>query len=298
MMIPGPGFWAIIVSAILLLVAGVAGYISSPHVDTISQMITSSERTQNGFSLVVGIIIVCQLGFGFVMYRRLKRVTRHVYVLGAGTVLGFAMFIGGAAGFTVNSTDLSASTHTTFAGVSFAGMYLYLLTFAYVSWHSTFGGVLWPDGALAFLCVPVICGIVWLATGMSSSHDYVYEFVFLGAMFGAACSVFVTAASVKLGAHLWQPLSPRQESVSFTDTDGDRSTLVLLQGRLQWWGNGRMLAKDVHMLEYDDRTGRVTANGGQVSATLPAAVRATVVGPLRQLAERAARCTYNGLLRL
>ena len=197
-MVPGPAFWAIIVSAILLMVAAVAGYISSPRVDTISEMITNSERTQNGFSLIVGIIIVCLLGYGWVMYHRLKQVTLHVHVLLAGTLVGFAMFAGGAAGFVVNSTDLSSSTHQTFAAVSFIGMYVFLLTFQYISWRAAprFGGVLWPDGAMAFLFIPVICGIVYLATGGDGGYLYVYEFIFLGAMFGAACSVFVTASSV------------------------------------------------------------------------------------------------------
>lgn len=198
-MVPGPAFWAIVVSGILLMVAAVAGYISSPRVDTISEMITNSERTQNGFSLIVGIIIVCLLGYGWVMYHRLKQVTRHVHTLLAGTLIGFAMFVGGAAGFVVNSTDLSASTHTTFAAVSFIGMYVFLLTFQYISWRAapSFGGVLWPDGAMAFLFIPVVCGIVYLAAGGDSGYLYVYEFVFLGAMFGAACSVFVTASSVR-----------------------------------------------------------------------------------------------------
>lgn len=192
-MVPGPAFWAIIACAILLLAAGIAGYLTSPTIATLSEMITHNPEVRNLFGFIVGLVLLLQLFYVVLMYKRVKakcKQFRTPSALFAGVALGFAMMAGGSGGFATVSTDISSETHTVFAAVAFAGLYLYLLTFAAVI-HVEKLKVLWPDGAAAFLCVPVLCLIAWLATGRDSSHDYVYEFVFIGSMLAAACCLFM-----------------------------------------------------------------------------------------------------------
>jgi len=211
--LPGPAFWAIVLTAVLLSVATVAGYMHGNTWDTISKMITRSERLQNAFAMFIGMIIMCQGFYVLTMYRRLTETAREqgdepTYAPALLVSLGYLASLGGSAGFAIVSTDISEDTHTVYATIAFIGLYVYLLSFAATAYYYRANcRVLWPKMAALFLFAPVVAMLVYKATSVSSEYLYAWEFIFAGSMLGASCSLFVPAKALQeqSSSHPQQP---------------------------------------------------------------------------------------------
>lgn len=209
--LPGPAFWAIVVTAVLLSVAAFAGYMHGNSWDTISKMITRNERLQNAFAMFIGMIIMCQGYYVLTMYKRLSEVAKQqgdepTYAPPLLVSLGYTASLAGAAGFAIVSTDISESTHTVYATIAFIGLYVYLLAFAATAYYYRRVpgfGVLWPKMAAFFLLAPVIALVVYASVSVSSEYLYVWEFIFLASMMGAACSLYVPDPVRRPGGYIF-----------------------------------------------------------------------------------------------
>ena len=104
--------------------------------------------------------------------------------------------MGGSVGFATVSTDISNTEHTAFAAVAFLGMYIYLATFAVLS-HQHPGVVLSASLAYKLLCIPVISVIVWAAWQPPDHYLYIWEYVYICSVFGAACALYVYPSDEK-----------------------------------------------------------------------------------------------------
>lgn len=80
----------------------------------------------------------------------------------------------------------------------------------------------------------------------------------------------IAAAAEAAGVHFAQG-----PEVSFVDSNGDRSTLKLLKGELQWWTNDSMELDRIQALDFDARGD----NGPVVSVPGHEKLSATVAGP-------------------
>jgi len=208
---PGPAFWAIVLTAALLLTATIAGYLSGNSLNTISDMITRSPRLRNAFAMFIGVIVVCQ---GFYVYEMHKRWTQraalyttHNRLRGTTAIiaLGYLASLGGSVGFAIVSTDIDKSEHVTYAGTAFVGIYVYLLAFTYLAFYYQDGngargehgkGAYWPLLAGISLDLPVLALIVFaVANAMgepfSRDYDYVWEFIFVACMLVAALCLYI-----------------------------------------------------------------------------------------------------------
>lgn len=208
---PGPAFWAIVLTAALLLTATIAGYLSGDSLDTISDMITRSPRLRNAFALFVGVIVVCQ---GFYVYEMHKHWTQraalyktHNKLRGTTAIiaLGYLASFGGSVGFAIVSTDIDESEHVTYAGTAFAGIYVFLLAFTYLAYYYQKGNgargehgkaAYWPFLAGISLAIPVIALIVYAVSDamgepFSRDYDYVWEFIFVACMLVASLCLYI-----------------------------------------------------------------------------------------------------------
>ena len=218
---PGPAYQAIVASFVLLIVITIAGRLQGHNWDTISQMITRSPRLRNAFAIVVGWIILCQLYYVVTMYHRWARIARankpngvhRLYWPLPFVVVGILCSVGGSVGFAIVSTDISKTEHTGFAGVAFAGMYIYLATFAVLS-RKYPGTVLWDKLAYAFMCIPILSVIVWAAWRPSEDYYYVWEYVYLCSVFGAACALYVYPSDEKPGNYPYNGANVRLQSAA------------------------------------------------------------------------------------
>lgn len=210
--LPGPAFWAILVTAVLLTTVTMAGYAHDMSWDTISDMITRSDRLRNTFALFTGFILVCQGYYVVTMYRRwatraaLYKHHSPIYFSTAFVTLGYLLSFAGSVGFAIVSTDISEDEHLVYAGIAFTGIYMYLLAFGGLAsyYHNgngaadeVGGAALWPMASSLFLLVPVATSIVYAIdhyyfdASFSREYAYVWEFIFVISMLGAALSLYV-----------------------------------------------------------------------------------------------------------
>ena len=197
--LPGPAFWSIVITAVLLLTATIVGYLHGESWDTLSDMITRNNRLRNAFALMVGIMVMCQGFYTLRMYKRwANRAALHgdepSYALSIAVTVGYLLSFGGSVGFAIVSTDIAQGEHVTYAAIAFAGIYMYLLAFEAMEVY--YGGALWPRLSAFFLVVPVVAlGVYavchWAGEPISRDYDYVWEYIFIVCMVGAACSLFV-----------------------------------------------------------------------------------------------------------
>ena len=224
---PGPAFWAIVLTAALLLTATIAGYLSGDSLDTISDMITRSPRLRNAFAMFVGVIVVCQ---GFYVYEMHKHWTQraalyktHNKLRGTTAIiaLGYLASFGGSVGFAIVSTDIDESEHVTYAGTAFAGIYVFLLAFTYLAYYYQEGngarddehgkGAYWPFLAGISLTIPVLALIVFaVANAMgepfSRDYDYVWEFIFVACMLVASLCLYIESQDKLQGDRKYTPV--------------------------------------------------------------------------------------------
>jgi len=208
--LPGPAFWTIIVTAVLLTTVTIAGYATDMSWDTISDMVTRSGRLRNTFALFTGFILVCQAYYTITMYRRWT--TRAAlysddphYFAAVFVPLGYAMSFAGSVGFAIVSTDIAEDEHIVYAGVAFAGIYMYLLAFGCVARYYPNGngkpgekgaGALWPRVAGVCIGVPVVATAVFAIDYFTRKafcydYSYVWEFIFVISMLGAALALYI-----------------------------------------------------------------------------------------------------------
>lgn len=208
--LPGPAFWTIIVTAVLLTTVTIAGYATDMSWDTISDMVTRSGRLRNTFALFTGFILVCQGYYTVTMYRRwttraaLYSADPH-YFGAVFVTLGYLMSFAGSVGFAIVSTDIAEDEHIIYAGVAFTGIYMYLLAFGCVAWYyhdgngcecEKGGGALWPNVAVVCLALPAWTTIVFLVDYYSGQafcfeYAYVWEFIYVISMLGAALGLYI-----------------------------------------------------------------------------------------------------------
>ena len=217
---PGPAFWSIVLTAALLLTATIAGYLEGDSWNTLSDMITRNSRLRNAFALFVGIMVICQGFYTFTMYKRWANraaLYKHepTYAPAVLVTLGYLMSLGGSVGFAIVSTDISQDEHVTYAAIAFAGIYVYLVTFGLLAWYypsgngapkEENGSALWPKLAAAFLVVPILALIVYAVCDCGSAYGYVWEFIFIVCMLGAACSLYVEDQSGKVSGRKHEPV--------------------------------------------------------------------------------------------
>lgn len=198
---PDAAYVAIVACWILLLLVTVAGRVQGKSWDTISDMITRNPRLRNAFAVIVGWVVVCQLYYVTVMYRRWSKIAHNVaseqpavtahplYWPLTFVSIGVVASAAGSVGFAIISTDISTTQHEYCAGTAFIGIYVYLLAFARLAY--TYGDeyVLSLHWTAVFLAVPVLCSIVFMFVG--DNYLYVWEFVFVTSVFGAACALYV-----------------------------------------------------------------------------------------------------------
>jgi len=209
--LPGPAFWTIIATAVLLAIVTIAGYRADMSWDTISDMVTRSGRLRNTFALFTGFILVCQGYYTVTMYRRWASraalYTGHTphYFAATFVTLGFVMSFAGSVGFAIVSTDIAEDEHIVYAGVAFTGIYMYLLAFGCVAYYyhngngnkgEKGGGALWPRVAGLCLAAPVLTTIVFAVDYYSGQafcfeYAYVWEFIFVISMLGAALGLYI-----------------------------------------------------------------------------------------------------------
>lgn len=194
-MYPDQAFWAIVATAVLLVIATIAGYVHGDSWDTISEMITRNERLQNAFAMFMGMIVLCQGVYVVVMYNRLSRIAQQIgqaptYAAALFVTIGYALTLGGSVGFAIVSTDISQDEHTVYAATAFGGTYMYLLAFGAAARYLR-ANVLWPRSAALLLCVPAVCAVLYAATGIFDDYMYAFEFIFVGSLLGAACSLYL-----------------------------------------------------------------------------------------------------------
>jgi len=191
---PGPAYIALVVSYAMLVAVTIAGRVQGDNWNTISDMITRNPRLRNAFAMIVGWLIVSQIYYVKVMYSRWSRISPHsIYWSMIFISIGIMASAGGSVGFAIVSTDISSKVHDMFAGVAFAGMYMYLVAFMYLS-HQSAGNVLSDTLARAFMLAPVLYTVICAIWWSSMAYSYMWEFVFVTSMFGAACALFVPAS--------------------------------------------------------------------------------------------------------
>jgi uncharacterized membrane protein len=224
---PGPAFWAIVLTAALLLTATIAGYLSGDSWNTISDMITRSPRLRNAFSLFVGVIVVCQ---GFYVYEMHKHWTQraalyktHNKLRGTTAIiaLGYLASLGGSVGFAIVSTDIDKSEHVVYAGTAFIGIYVFLVAFTYLAFYYQEGngtcndehgkGAYWPLLAGISLDIPVLALIVYaisdaMGEPLSHDYDYVWEFIFVACMLVASLCLYIESQDNLDGNRTYQPV--------------------------------------------------------------------------------------------
>jgi len=223
---PGPAFWAIVLTAALLLTATIAGYLSGDSWNTISDMITRSPRLRNAFALFVGVIVVCQ---GFYVYEMHKRWTQraalyrtHNKLRGTTAIiaLGYLASLGGSVGFAIVSTDIDKSEHIVYAGTAFTGIYVFLVAFTYLAFYyqednkdcNDHGkGAYWPLLAGISLDIPVLALIVYAVSDamgepLSRNYDYVWEFIFVTCMLVASLCLYLESQDNLQGGRVYYPV--------------------------------------------------------------------------------------------
>ena len=209
---PGPAFWAIVFSGVLLLCATVVGYLHGETWDTISTMITRSEKLKNAFSMFVGMIIVFQSFYVYNMYNRVCRIAKArmghepTYAPALIVFISWMASVLGSAGFAINSTDIAASAHKVYAATAFLGVYIYLAAF-YAAAYYYAAPIIWPDTAIVLLGIPWVLGIVYVAMSPSDEYLYAFEFPFLFCVLGAACALFIPDAKVRKLEPGYKPLA-------------------------------------------------------------------------------------------
>ena len=208
--LPGPAFWAIVITFVLLLTVTIAGYLHGEKWNAISDMVTRNPRLLNAFALTVGVMTICQAFYVVTMYRRwIRRAALYghkpVYAPAAPVFIGFLMSVGGSWGFAIVSTNIDEPAHVTYAVVAFTGIYIYLFTFGVLAWYypngngapgEVHGSALWPHVAAACLAVPFVALLVygiahWAGDPISSTYDYVWEFLFVTSMLLAALALYI-----------------------------------------------------------------------------------------------------------
>lgn len=170
---------AILLSLTLVTLATLIGYYEGSSWDTISDMITRSDRLRNAFALFVGISVVAQYYYCNEMISRWHSADQQLTLHAYDAVLKFAMLtcFGGAVGFAIVSTDIAERQHMYFAAVSFTGAWLYMSTFYKLAQSHGQRYVIWLHGGTGFYFTMCVSGIA-LAVQPSWAHYAEYVFVF------------------------------------------------------------------------------------------------------------------------
>jgi len=205
---------AIPLSFILIALATVVGYYSGDDWETISDMITRSDRLRNAFALIMGVSLSLQMYFASAMYTRYtKRASLYghtLYGVSLPLLVGLAGSLGGSVGFAIVSTDISQDEHIIFAGTAFVGIWIYLATFKGLAWYypkETTGSdkaTVYPRMALATILVPFAMILLHAIGVMDDGLDYVTEFVFVAAMHLCAYCVYLPVQAELKGKRRYQ----------------------------------------------------------------------------------------------
>lgn len=198
---PDAAYMAIVACWVLLLLVTIAGRIQGDNWDTVSDMITRSPRLRNAFAVIVGWVVVCQLYYVTVMYHRWNKIAHMEASSQEGTtprplywpltfaLIGVVASAAGSVGFAIISTDISTLQHEYCAGTAFFGIYMYLAAFAWLAHAYDDKYILSLRWATIFLIVPVLCSIIFIF--VRQHYLYIWEFVFITSVFGAACALYV-----------------------------------------------------------------------------------------------------------
>jgi hypothetical protein len=84
--------------------------------------------------------------------------------------------------------------------------------------------------------------------------------------------------------------------VSFTDTEGDRSTIELSCGQIEWWAGGKLFEKDIQGLEWNGETLSARQNrslNARLVEPPPGPERDNMIIELLKMAEQAHNCEFH-----